>query len=114
MSARASTPASPHRLLGAHVLGSANTYTGGGQASFVGAARGERDAEVGDQGVPSPGGWANGAIPRQQDVRRFDVAVYDAVPMGVVQCVGHFCGDADGVGHGKQPLAIETVAQRLA
>ena len=66
-------------------------------------AHGQRDAEVGHQRVAVV----------QQDVLRLDVAVDDAVAVGVVERVGHFGGDADRVVHRQLLLAAEPVADRF-
>ena len=57
--------------------------------------RGEGDAEVGDQR----------AAVVQQDVLRLDVAMDDAVAVGVVEGAGDLGGDAHGVGDGELLLA---------
>ena len=68
-----------HRLLGAHVVRRAERHAGLGHPVPAGLAGGERDAEVGHQRAPVV----------QQDVLRLDVAVDHAVPVGVVERVGH-------------------------
>ena len=62
------------------------------------------DAEVGDQRV---------AV-REQDVLGLDVAVDDALLVGVPERVGDLAGDPDGVVDRQLRLPVEPVAQRLA
>jgi hypothetical protein len=50
---------------------------------------------------------------RQHDVRRFDVAVYDAAPVGVGEGVGNLAGNVDGVAHRQLSLARDPVTQRF-
>ena len=94
----------PHRLLGGHVLWRAERHAGLGEAGAAGGRGGERDAEVGHQGVPT----------MQQDVLRFDVAVDHAVLVGVLQRVGDFPRDLDGGVHGELLLAVQPIAQGFA
>ena len=82
----------------------AETHAGLGHPGVAGAARGERDAEVGHQR----------AAVVQQDVLGLDVAVNHPVPVGVVERVGHLAGDPDGVPDRELPLPLEPVPQRLA
>ena len=82
----------------------AERHPGLGHPGAAGLARGERDAEVGHQR----------AAVVQQDVLGLDVAVDHAVPVRVVEGVGHLAGDADRVVHRELLLAVEPVAQRLA
>ena len=67
-------------------------------------ARGERDAEVGDQR----------AAVVQQDVLGLDVAVDHAVPVRVVERVGDLARDPHRVVDRELLLAVEPVAERLA
>ena len=69
------------------------------------SARGDRlaDAEVRDERVAFV----------QQDVLRLDVAVDDAVAVGVVERVGHLDGDRAPRVDRKLALGVEPVAQRL-
>lgn len=64
----------------------------------------QRDAEIRHQGVPI----------RQQDVFGLDVAMDHTVAVGVVQRIGHFAGNADGVVHRELTLTLQSCAQRLA
>ena len=64
----------------------------------------ERDAEVGHQCVPV----------LQQDVFGLDVAVDDALGVGMLQRVGDFTRDAQRVGNRQLSLAFEALAERLA
>ena len=84
-----------HRLLGAHVGGRAERHAGLGHAAAAGLLHGEGDAEVGDEG----------AAVVQEDVLGLDVAVDDALAVGVVEGAGDFRGDADGVVDGELLLA---------
>ena len=63
-----------------------------------------RDAEVGDDGVAA----------LEQDVLRLDVAVDDAVGVGVAQRVGDLAGDLERVVDGELLFAVEPVAEGLA
>ena len=92
-----------HRLLGAHVLRRAERHPGLGHPG-AGLAGGERDAEVGDER----------AAVVEQDVLRLDVAVDDAVPMGVVERARDLGGDPDGLADRQLLLAGHPVAERDA
>ena len=63
----------------------------------------QRDAEVGDERVPS----------LEQDVLGLDVAVNHAVAVGVVERPGDLAGDAHRVVHRELLLAGDPVAERL-
>ena len=82
----------------------AEGHAGLGHAGLAGLAGGEGDAEVGDEG----------AAVVQQDVLGLDVAVDDALAVGVVERAGDLARDADRVGDGQLLLAGEAVAERLA
>ena len=75
-----------------------------GHPGAAGLARGERDAEVGDQRLAVV----------QQDVLGLDVAVDDAVAVRVVERGGDLAGDPDRVVDRELLLPVEPVAQRLA
>jgi hypothetical protein len=92
-----------HGLFGTHVARRAEGHAGLRHA-IAGLARGEGDAEVGDEG----------AAVVQQDVLGLDVAVDDAALVGVVEGGCDFLGEADGVGDGELLLAGEAVAEGLA
>ena len=62
------------------------------------------DAEVGDQRVPV----------REQDVGGLDVAVDDAVPVGVAQRVGHVAQDPQRLRHRQLAVPREPGLERLA
>ena len=51
---------------------------------------------------------------REQDVVGFDVAVHDAVTVCVVQRLGYFAGEPDGVLDRQLHFALQPVAQALA
>ncbi len=74
--------------------------------SLLAAGRADRpgDAEVGHHGVAA----------LQQDVLRLDVAVNDAVAVGVAQRVGYLTGDLQRVVDGELFLAVQPIAQRFA
>jgi len=93
-----------HRLLGAHVLWRSQTHPRFGHACGAALGRGQRDTEVGHQRAPIV----------QQNVLGLDVTVNHALPMGVVQRVGHLAGNANGVVYRELLLAIEQVTQRFA
>ena len=93
-----------HRLFGGHVARRAERHAGLGHAAAAGLLHGEGDAEVGDEGLAVV----------QQDVVGLDVAVDDAVAVGVVECAGDFLGETDGVVDGELFLAGEPVTEGLA
>jgi hypothetical protein len=91
------------RLLGAHVLGRAHHEPGLGEPFLV-APRGEGDAEVGHHRLALV----------QQDVLGLDVAVDQAVGVGVVQGGGHLPHQAHGLIDGKLRLGREPLPERAA
>ena len=90
-------------LLRTHVARRAYDQPGGGQA--VGLVPGSRDTEVRDQG---------GSVRREQQVFGLDVAMQDAVLMGIFEGAGGFGRDSHGLVQRQLALAIQTRAQRLA
>ena len=91
-------------LLGAHVLGRAETHARLRQPTAFPSTPGQRDAEVGHH---------RPAVV-EQDVVRLDVAVDQAMVVGVVERAGDFRGDADGIVHRQLDLALEPGAERSA
>ena len=75
-----------------------------GHAMAAGLLHGEGDAEVGDQGRPV----------LQQRVLRLDVAMDDALAMGVVERGGDFPREPQGLVHRELLLALQARAQRFA
>ena len=92
------------RLLGRHVLRRAERQSGLGDPPAAGIRDGQRDAEVGDDRLPV----------LEQDVLGLEVAVDDAVTVGVVERIGDGHRDANGVVDRKLLLALQPVPQRLA
>ena len=84
------------RLLGAHVRRRAEATPVSVRRSSPAAVDGPRDAEVGDDGVAL----------LEQDVLGLDVAMDDAVRVGVAERVGDLAGDAERVVERELPLAI--------
>ena len=85
-------------------MGRAEREAGLGDAGPAGVGDGEGDAEVGDHRLPV----------LEEDVLRLEVAVDDAVAVGVVEGREHGQRDAEGVVDGQLLLAIEAGAERLA
>ena len=102
MSVRASSVPLAHRLLGAHVVRRAEGHAGLRHPG-AGAGGGERDAEVGHQC----------AAVVQQDVLGLDVAVDDALAVGVVEGAGHLARNPHRIGDRQLLLAGQPVAKRL-
>ncbi len=92
-----------HGLLGTHVVRGAEAHAGLGHATAAGLAGGEGDAEVGHQG----------AAIVQQDVLRLDVAMNNAVAVGVIESGGNLCSQAHSIGHRQLLLAVQPIAERL-
>jgi hypothetical protein len=106
---RLAQPLGDHRLRRAHVVRSADGDAGPGQLlvrqlAFCSAER-LGDAEFGDEGV---------AVAGEQDVLGLDVAVDDAMLMGVVQRLRRLPRDPERVVKRELPLAPKPVAQTLA
>ena len=93
----------PHRLLGAHVVRGAQRHPGLGHPGAAGTAHGQGDAEVGDEG---------GAVV-EEDVLRLDVAVDDAVAVGVIQRRGNFARDPNRVRNRQLFLPVQPISQRF-
>jgi hypothetical protein len=86
---------STHGLLRRHVRDGSHHHAGLGE---TGAVEGKREPEVAKFG---------GAVGGEPDVSRLEVAVDDALAVGVLQRPAHLVGDADRLGEG------DTVALRL-
>ena len=91
-------------LLRAHVGGGAEGEAGLGELSHARDLEGAGHAEVGHPGVSAA----------QEDVLGLDVAVDHSAPVGAVEGVGDFPGQADGLLQRELPPLLEPVAQRLA
>ena len=93
-----------HRLFGRHVGGRAEGHAGLGHAAAAGLLHGERDAEVGHEGL---------AI-LQQDVLGLDVAMDDAALVGELEGGRDFLRQADRVVDRQLLLPGEAGAEGLA
>ena len=82
----------------------AEAHPGLGHPGAAGLARGQRDAEIGDQGV----------APLEQDVLRLDITVDDAPLVGVPQGIGDFPGHPHRLVDRELLVAGQPVAQRFA
>ena len=91
------------RLLGAHVVRSAQREPGLGHASAAGRADRECDPEVGDHRLTR----------LDQDVLGLDVAVDDAPVVRELQRRRDRLRDAERIRHGELLLAVDPLAQRL-
>ena len=92
------------RLLGAHVLRRAERQSGLRDARAAGVGDGEGDAEVGDERLAF----------LEEDVLRLQIAVDDALAVGVVERAGDRRRDAHGLIDRELLLADEAGAERLA
>ena len=90
-----------HRLFGRHVRGRAERHAGLRHPAAARLLHRQRDAEVGDEGRAF----------LEQDVLGLDVAMDDAVAVGVVERTRHFLREADGVVDGELLLAAEAAAR---
>ena len=91
-------------LFGRHVIGRAH---GRGEADegHAPGLGGLGDAKIHD---------ANGAVPAEHDVLRFEIAVDDVLPVQVVQGVADPAGNGDRVGLGQRFDFLEQVGQGAA
>ena len=92
------------RLLGTHVVRRAETEACLGHAPASRRAHRQRDTKVHHHRAPVV----------QQEVLGLDIAMNHAVPMRVVECVGHFACDAHRFIHAELRFAIEFLANRFA
>ncbi len=92
------------RLLGAHVMRRAKRQAGLRHSPAGSGRHRERDPEI----------HHHRAAIVQQDVLGLDVAVDHAVPVRVVERVGHLARDAHGLVHAELRFAVQLVANRLA
>ena len=92
------------RLLGAHVRRRSHGEAGARRAHLARQLDHVRDAEVGDVRV----------IVGEQDVRRLDVAVDDAVPMRVLERVTYFFGNAQRHRDGQWSFPLDALLERVA
>ena len=90
-----------HRLLGTHVGRSAYRETSDRELGFVLRAESACDAEVGQERMPTG----------EENVLRLDVAVHDAVFVGMSQPVGHFAHDLERWFHIEPSFAQQSSAQ---
>ena len=89
-------------LLGAHVRGRAGQSAGAGEAALGRRAHRAGHAEVGHDGVAF----------LEQDVLGLDVAMDHALPVCVVERIGHFARETKRPRRREAALAVEEVAER--
>ena len=92
------------RLFGRHVVRRSEREAGLGHPAARRRGDGERDAEVHHHRAPVV----------QQNVLGLYVAMDHALPMRVVERVGHFARDADRFVDAELRLAVELLTNRLA
>ena len=90
-------------LLRTHVGGRAQREAGLRQA-LAGGVHGSGDAEVGE----------HASLALEQDVLRLDVAMDDALPLGISQGVGYRPGDPQRIRQRELGLARQAAPERLA
>ena len=94
----------PQRLLGTHIARGPEHESGLRERRTGLGATSLRDPEIRDPGMP----------PRQENVLRLDVAMHDAGVVRVVQGVGRFAGDRQGVEQREGCLPAQPLAEGLA
>jgi hypothetical protein len=94
------------RLLRAHVCRGAQDEPGLGQLVAGGGLDGAGDSEVGHQGVVAHHARVMWLVAGKENVFGLDVSVENAVPVSVVQRVGHLAGEPNRLIHGKLRLSL--------
>ena len=92
-----------HRLLGAHVLRSAERETRLCHALAASLFHGERDSKIGHECMTV----------LKENVLRLDVAVHDAAAVRIIERVGGFARYSNGIRYGKLLVTIQSTAERL-